>query len=504
MSSIHLGKGEQDVYLLSKYGNRHGLIAGATGTGKSVSLMVLAEGFSRMGVPVFLADVKGDLAGLSQAAAAPGDKLQARIAKLGLADWKPEANPVVLWDIYGQKGHPVRTTISEMGPNLLTRLLELNDVQEGVLQVAFRVADDEGLLLLDLDDLRAMLAFVSEHAKEISAKYGLVSPQSIAAIQRALLQLENDGGDRFFGEPALDLADFMRQDMSGRGIINVLAAEQLILKPRVYTSFLLWMLSELFENLPEVGDLDQPKLVFFFDEAHLLFDDAPPQLQQRVEQVVRLIRSKGVGIYFISQLPDDVPAVILGQLGNRIQHALRAFTPRDQKAVKTAAETFPPNPRIDVVETITQLGVGEALVTTLQEGGVPLPVERTLIVPPHCRIGAITDDERSTVRMRSPVGAKYDTTMNRESAFEQLNRVHEEAAQATPEPAANAGKTAAADDAEPTWGQRFKDFLFGTKRRQGAIESVAKSAMRTAGTRMTNQILRGVLGGVSGGSRRRR
>jgi DNA helicase HerA-like ATPase len=466
--------------------------------------MVLAEGFSRMGVPVFLADVKGDLAGLSQAAAAPGEKLQARIARLGLADWKPEANPVVFWDIYGQKGHPVRTTVSEMGPNLLTRLLELNEVQEGVLQVAFRVADDEGLLLLDLDDLRAMLAFLSEHAKEISAKYGLVSPQSIAAIQRALLQLENDGGDCFFGEPALDLADFMRQDMAGRGIINVLAAEQLILKPRVYSSFLLWMLSELFENLPEVGDLDRPKLVFFFDEAHLLFDDAPQQLQQRVEQVVRLIRSKGVGIYFCSQLPDDVPPVVLGQLGNRIQHALRAFTPRDQKAVKTAAETFPPNPRIDVVETITQLGVGEALVTTLQEGGVPLPVERTLIVPPHCRIGAISDEERSTQRNRSPVGAKYDTPMNRESAFEQLNRAQQEAAQATQEQSPNADKPASAASTEPTWGDRFKEFLFGTKRRQGAIESVAKSAMRTAGTRMTNQILRGILGGVSGGSRRRR
>ncbi len=503
MSSIHLGKGEQDVHLLSKYGNRHGLIAGATGTGKSVSLMVLAEGFSRMGVPVFLSDVKGDLAGLSQAAAAPGEKLQARITRLGLADWKPEANPVVLWDIYGDKGHPVRTTVSEMGPNLLTRLLELNEVQEGVLQVAFRVADDEGLLLLDLDDLRAMLTFVSEHAKEISAKYGLVSPQSIAAIQRALLQLENDGGGRFFGEPALDLADFMRQDMSGRGIINVLASEQLILKPRVYSSFLLWMLSELFENLPEVGDLDQPKLVFFFDEAHLLFDDAPPQLQQRVEQVVRLIRSKGVGIYFISQLPDDVPAVILGQLGNRIQHALRAFTPRDQKAVKTAAETFPPNPRVDVVEAITQLGVGEALVTTLQEGGIPLPVERTLIVPPHCRIGAISDDERQLVRSRSPVGAKYDTAMNRESAFEQLNRAQEQTA-ATEAAQAPAGKASPAADAEPTWGERFKEFLFGTKRRQGAIETVAKSAMRTAGTRMTNQILRGVLGGVSGGTRSRR
>jgi len=474
--------------------------------------MVLAEGFSRLGVPVFLADVKGDLAGLTQPANAPGEKLQARIDKLGLTDWKPEANPVVLWDIYGAKGHPVRTTVSEMGPNLLTRLLELNEVQEGVLQVAFRVADDEGLLLLDLEDLRAMLAFVSEHAKEISAKYGLVSPQSIAAIQRALLQLENEGGESFFGEPALDLADFMRQDMNGRGIINVLCAEQLILKPRVYSSFLLWMMSELFENLPEVGDLDQPKLVFFFDEAHLLFNDAPAQLQQRVEQVVRLIRSKGVGIYFISQLPDDVPPVILGQLGNRVQHALRAFTPRDQKAVRTAAETFPSNPHVNVVEAITQLGVGEALVTTLQEGGIPLPVERTLIVPPHCRIGAITDDERKVVRARSPVGAKYDTAINRDSAFEKLNAAAAKNAEDDADANANANaKTPHGHDAparnepaEPTWGERFKEFLFGTRRRQGAIETVAKSAMRTAGTRVTNQILRGVLGGVSGGGRRRR
>ncbi len=504
MTSIHIGKGEADVHLLARYGNRHGLIAGATGTGKSVSLMVLAEGFSRLGVPVFLADVKGDLAGLTQAAAAPGEKLQARITKLGLTDWKPGANPVVLWDIYGKNGHPVRTTISEMGPNLLTRLLELNDVQEGVLQVAFRVADDEGLLLLDLDDLRAMLTFVSENAKGISAKYGLVSPQSIAAIQRALLQLENEGGTEFFGEPALDLADFMRQDMSGRGIINVLCAEQLILKPRVYSSFLLWMLSELFENLPEVGDLDRPKLVFFFDEAHLLFNDAPAQLQQRIEQVVRLIRSKGVGIYFISQLPDDVPAVILGQLGNRIQHALRAFTPRDQKAVRTAAETFPPNPRVNVVEAITQLAVGEALVTTLQEGGIPLPVERTLIVPPHCRIGSITPEERTVVRSRSPVGGKYDTDVNRESAFERLNAAPEEATPTAPATHGRAPAPKPDADEGPTWGERFKEFLFGTKRRQGAIESVAKSAMRTAGTRVTNQILRGVLGGVSGGSRRRR
>jgi uncharacterized protein len=489
------------VYLLAKYGNRHGLIAGATGTGKSVSLMVLAEGFSRLGVPVFLADVKGDLAGLSHSAVI-GEKLQARLDRLGLKDWKAEANPVVFWDIYGKNGHPVRTTVSEMGPNLLTRLLELNDTQEGVLQVAFKVADENGLLLLDLDDLRSMLNFVSENAKQISAQYGLVAPQSIAAIQRSLLRLESEGGDSFFGEPALDLNDFMRQDMSGRGIINVLSAEQLIMKPRVYSSFLLWMLSELFENLPEVGDLEQPKLVFFFDEAHLLFADAPPSLKQRVEQVVRLIRSKGVGIYFISQLPDDVPDVVLGQLGNRVQHALRAFTPRDQKAVKTAAETFPPNPSFKVTEVITQLGVGEALVTTLQEGGVPLPVEKTYMVPPHCRIGAITDDERKTIRARSPIGTRYDTAVNRESAHEVLHKRAEATAATDDKPLITSSTDAAtspsqATPAAPGWGDSIKAFFFGTSRRQGALEAFAKSAARSAGTKMSNQILRGVLGGVS-------
>ena len=340
-----------------------------------------------------------------------------------------------------------------------------------------------------------MLNFVSENAKQISAQYGLVSPQSVAAIQRALLRLEAEGGGQFFGEPALDLADFMRQDMSGRGIINVLSAEQLILKPRVYSSFLLWMLSELFENLPEVGDLDQPKLVFFFDEAHLLFADAPPSLKQRVEQVVRLIRSKGVGIYFISQLPDDVPDVVLGQLGNRVQHALRAFTPRDQKAVKTAAETFPPNPSFKVVDVITQLGVGEALVSTLQEGGVPLPVEKTYMVPPHCRIGSISEEERRVIRMRSPIGPRYDTAVNRESAHEVLNKRAEETA-AVAAPTAAAGSTTATP-AAPGWGDRIKSFLFGTSRRQGALEAFAKSAVRSAGTKVSNQILRGVLGGVS-------
>ena len=455
---------------------------------------------------LFRSDVKGDLAGLSQAAVI-GEKLQARIDRLGLTDWKSEASPVVFWDIYGKNGHPVRTTVSEMGPNLLMRLLELNDTQEGVLQVVFKVADENGLLLLDLADLRSMLAFVSENAKQISAQYGLVAPQSIAAIQRSLLRLESEGGDNFFGEPALDLNDFMRQDMSGRGIINVLSAEQLILKPRVYSSFLLWMLSELFENLPEVGDLEQPKLVFFFDEAHLLFADAPPSLKQRIEQVVRLIRSKGVGIYFISQLPDDVPDVVLGQLSNRVQHALRAFTPRDQKAVKTAAETFPPNPSFKVAEVITQLGVGEALITTLQEGGVPLPVEKTYMVPPHCRIGAISEDERKTIRARSPIGTRYDAAVNRESAQEVL-RQRAEATQAkdaaavavpTPQPAAAESRagTPAAEPQSPGWGDRIKSFLFGTSRRQGALEAFAKSAVRSAGTKVSNQILRGVLGGVS-------
>ncbi|HCK82659.1 MAG TPA: ATP-binding protein [Candidatus Competibacteraceae bacterium] len=491
MNDIYVGKGERDVYLLGKYANRHGLIAGATGTGKSVSLMVLAEGFSRLGVPVFLADVKGDLAGLSQPGQ-PSDKLQARLQQLGIRDWAGQANPVVFWDVYGQNGHPVRTTISEMGAPLLARVLELNDTQEGVLSVAFTVADDNGLLLLDIDDLRSMLAFVAENAKEISGKYGLVSTQSIGAIQRALLQLEKDGGDQFFGEPALDLADFMRRDMTGRGVINVLAAESLIHKPRLYATFLLWMLSELFENLPEVGDVELPNLVFFFDEAHLLFADVPDSLRQRIEQVVRLIRSKGVGVYFISQLPDDVPDQILGQLGNRIQHALRAFTPRDQKAVRIAAETFPPNPKLNVVEVITQLGVGEALVTTLQEGGVPLPVERTLIAPPRCRIGAISAQERANVRQLSPIGGKYDTPVNRESAHERLQQRAQAMAMAEP----TRGKAQAAQPQDEGIGGLVKDWLLGNNRRQGAIEAMAKSTMRTVGNQLGKQILRGVLGSI--------
>ena len=421
MNEILLGKGEQPVYLLAKYGNRHGLIAGATGTGKSISLIVLAEGFSRMGVPVFMADVKGDIAGLSMPGT-PSEKIQQRVSQIGIENYASEGSPVLFWDIYGKAGHPVRTTISEIGPSLLARMLDLNDVQAGTLEVAFKLADERGLLLLDLDDLRALLGFVSESRKEISAEYGLVSSQSVAAIQRSLLSLEREGGEAMFGEPALDLNDLMRTDLSGRGIISILAADQLVLKPRLYSSFLLWLLSELYENMPEVGDLDQPKMVFFFDEAHLLFDDAPAALHEKVEQVVRLIRSKGVGVYFCSQFPDDVPNEILGQLGNRIQHALRAFTPRDQKAVRTAAETFVPNPRINVGEVISQLGVGEALVSTLQEKGIPMPVERTLMCPPRCRMGAITAEERQAVRLRSPIGGKYDAPVNRESAYEILSR----------------------------------------------------------------------------------
>ena len=501
MADILIGKGESPVHLLGKFGNRHGLIAGATGTGKSVSLMVLAEGFSRMGVPVFLADVKGDLAGLCQAGTS-SEKLQARVAQIGVEGYQNEANPVVFWDLYGKLGHPVRTTISEMGPALLSRVLELNDTQSGVLDVVFRLADEQGLLLIDLDDLRALLGFIAEHRAEVSAKLGLVSAPSIAAIQRQLLRLESDGGEHFFGEPALDLSDLMRQDMSGRGIINVLAADQLILKPRLYSSFLLWLLSELFENLPEVGDLEQPKLVFFFDEAHLLFDDCPPALLQRVEQVVRLIRSKGVGVYFCSQNPDDVPDSVLGQLGNRVQHALRAFTPRDQKAVRAAAETFASNPNLDVAKVITELAVGEALVSTLQDKGIPMPVQRALIAPPRCRMGAITPEERQTQRLRSPVGGKYDTAINPESAYEMLAA---RAQAASPE--RNAGSSVPVtgspatpppvptDEPNPIT-RKLSEWMFGTSRRQGAVEAMAKSAMRTAGNQLGKKLLRGVLGSL--------
>jgi uncharacterized protein len=496
VEQILVGKGTHQVHLLAKYGNRHGLVAGATGTGKTVSLLVVAEGFSRLGVPVFIADVKGDVAGLSHPGA-PSEKIQQRVAQIGMESYSQEASPVVFWDLYGRSGHPVRATISEIGPTLLGRMLELNDVQTGVLEIVFQLADNDGLLLLDLDDLRALLAFVAENRKEVSSQLGLVSTQSVAAIQRSLLTLEREGGASFFGEPALELPDMMRTDLSGRGIINILAADQLVLKPRLYSSFLLWLLSELFENLPEVGDLDRPKLVFIFDEAHLLFDDAPPALRQRVEQVVRIIRSKGVGVYFCSQFPDDVPAEILGQLGNRIQHALRAYTPRDLKAVRTAAETFVQNPALDVATTISQLGVGEALVSTLQDKGIPMPVERTLICPPRCRIGAITPEERATVRSRSPVGMRYDNPVNRESAYEILAKRAAEATAAVPAPAASRGKAPASAQSRGQLG----DVIWGTGRRQGMVETMAKQAARTVGGQLGRQILRGVLGGLSGSRR---
>jgi uncharacterized protein len=509
VNDILIGKGETPIHLLARYANRHGLVAGATGTGKTVSLMVMAEGFSRLGVPVFLADVKGDVAGL----AVPGtmsERIAARVQQIGIEGYMPEASPVVFWDLYGKSGHPVRATVSEIGPTLLGRMLELNDTQSGVLDIAFKLADDNAWLLLDLDDLRALLGFLADHRKQISTEYGLVSTPSIGAIQRALLRLEQEGGDAFFGEPALELADLMRTDAAGRGIVNVLAAEQLILKPRLYASFLLWLLSELFEQLPEVGDLEKPKLVFVFDEAHLLFDDAPPALRQRVEQVVRIIRSKGVGVYFCSQFPDDVPDAILGQLGNRIQHALRAFTPRDQKAVRTAAETFVPNPALDVAQAIAQLGTGEALVSMLQDKGVPMPVQRALICPPRCRMGAISAEERAAVRARSPVGARYDTPVNRESASELLRRQAGAAGQAPagdgnrPAPRAGGGAEAPRAPVPPNApapetggvGGKLNEWLWGTKRRQGVVETMAKQAARSAGGKLGNQIVRGILGGI--------
>ncbi|MGY0557145.1 helicase HerA-like domain-containing protein [Lysobacter sp. A421] len=483
------------VFLQPRLANRHGLVAGATGTGKTVTLMTLAEGFSRIGVPVFMADVKGDVAGLSM----PGttsDKLQARLDQIGIDGYVNEGNPTVLWDLFGKSGHPVRATVSEIGPTLLSRMLELNDTQSGVLDITFKLADDRGLLLLDLPDLRALLNLVSEQRKAISTEYGLVNTASIGAIMRALLRLESDGGEMFFGEPALELSDLMRTTTDGRGVINILCAETLILKPRLYSSFLLWLLSELFEQLPEVGDMDKPKLVFVFDEAHLLFEDAPKALQQRVEQVVRIIRSKGVGVYFCSQFPDDVPDDILGQLGNRVQHALRAFTPRDQKAVRTAAQTFVSNPALDVAEAIGQLGTGEALVSTLQDKGIPMPVERTLIAPPRCRMGAISELERTQVRAGSPVGAKYDQRVDRESAMEILADKAEAATEQAEAPPAKA-----VEDDEGGFGTAIRNAVFGTKRRQGMVETMAKQTARTVGNQIGRKILRGLLGGIFGGRR---
>jgi hypothetical protein len=485
-SSIYVGRGENDLYLLPKYGNRHGLIAGATGTGKTVTLQGLAEGFSRLGVPVFMADVKGDLAGLSQAGGGK-EAFEKRAVAIGLSNYVHQAYPVLFWDLFGQQGHPVRTTISEMGPLLLSRIMDLNDTQEGVLNLTFKLADDLGLLLLDLKDLRSMLTYVAENASQLTKEYGNVSSATIGAIQRSLLTLEQQGADQFFGEPALDLSDLMRTNLDGRGTISVLASEKLMQSPRLYATFLLWLLSELFEQLPEVGDLDKPKLVFFFDEAHLLFTDAPPALLEKVEQVVRLVRSKGVGVYFVTQNPLDIPDTVLGQLGNRIQHALRAFTPRDQKAVRAAAETFRPNPKFDTEEAITQLGVGEALVSLLDQKGAPTVTERTLIAPPQSRVGPVEFTEREAVQSRSPIAGRYDKTLDRESAYEQLRakQDQEEIAQSKkPEPVPERPAPA-----------RRTDTMF---------ESIAKSTLRSVGTQVGRELVRGILGGLLGGGRRRR
>src|SRR5215472_15041579 len=484
--------------LLPALANRHGLITGATGTGKTVSLQVMAERFSSIGVPVFMTDVKGDLAGTSQPGAT-SPKFAERLKLIGAEEPKFTGFPTVFWDVFGEQGHPVRATISDLGPLLLSRILSLNETQSGVLTLVFKIADDNGLLLLDIKDLRAMLQHVGDNAQDFTTTYGNVSVASIGAIQRGLLALEQQGGDKFIGEPMLNIDDLLQTanapGQASRGIVNVLAADKLMQAPMLYSTLLLWLLSEIYERLPEVGDADKPKLVFFFDEAHLLFADAPTALRQRVEQVVRIIRSKGVGVYFCSQFPDDVPDEILGQLGNRIQHALRAYTPRDQKAVRTAAETFVPNPKLDVAQAIGQLAVGEALVSTLQDKAVPMPVERTLMCPPRCRMGAVTPDERAAVRARSPVGAKYDTPVNRESAYQILSK------RSAPgeTPIAKPDKAA-----EPSGvGGAIGDLLWGTKRRQGMLETMAKQAACTVGSEVGRQILRGVLGGILGGSRRR-
>jgi len=418
--SIFIGKGEQPAYLTLPLANRHGLVTGATGTGKTVSLQVMAEGFARAGVPVFAADIKGDLSGIAEVGEAK-DFIVKRAQDMGLK-FQPDQFSTIFWDVFGEQGHPVRATVSEMGPLLLARMMDLNDVQEGVLNIAFRVADEQGLLLLDMKDLRAILTFVAEHADELTTQYGNVSKQTVGTIQRQLLVLENQGGDKFFGEPALDLSDLMRTDRDGRGMVNILVADKLMQSPRLYATFLLWMLSELFEHLPEVGDPPKPKLVFFFDEAHLLFSDPPKALMEKIEQVVRLIRSKGVGVYFVTQNPIDVPDKVLAQLGNRVQHALRAFTPRDQKAVAAAAETFRPNPKLNTAKVITELGKGEALVSFLEGNGTPAIVERIMVRPPSARIGPVTPDERKAIIAASPVKGKYDTAIDRESAYEVLQK----------------------------------------------------------------------------------
>ncbi|HEU4345961.1 MAG TPA: DUF853 domain-containing protein [Candidatus Binatia bacterium] len=474
---IPIAKGSQLHLLLPRMANRHGLIAGATGTGKTVTLRVIAENLSRIGVPVFMADVKGDVSGT----AAPGQentKIDERVAKLQVKDFQYAAYPTVFWDLFGQQGHPVRTTISEMGPLLMARLLNLNDTQGGVLNLVFKIADDNGMLLLDLKDLRAMLRHVGDNAAQFKTQYGNVSAASVGAIQRALLELESQGGEQFFGEPALDLDDMIQTDSRGRGVINILAAERLIHAPKLYATFLLWLLAELFERLPEVGDPEKPKLVFFFDEAHLLFTDAPNVLLDKIEQVIRLIRSKGIGVYFVTQNPLDVPDVVLGQLGNRVQHALRAFTPRDQKAVKAAAQTFRPNPEIDVEAAITELGVGEALVSLLDDHGRPGIVDRALVYPPQSKLAPLTSTEREVIIKQSSLFGHYEKPLDRDSAYEMLKARTPQAGQAP---------------GEKTWQSEAGDLL----------NAFGKSAVRAIGSQLGREIMRGVLGSLFGTSARR-
>ncbi|MCB1476797.1 MAG: DUF853 family protein [Rhodobiaceae bacterium] len=494
-SSIFIGgsQGKQEALAL-KLANRHGLVTGATGTGKTVTLQILAEGFSAAGVPVFCADVKGDLSGIAMTGESK-DFLEKRAAEIGFDEYKYEATPTIFWDLFGRQGHPIRTTISEMGPLLLSRLLDLSDAQEGALNIAFKIADEEGLLLLDLKDLRALLQDLAERGSTIQTEYGNVTKASVGAIQRQLLVLENQGGDMFFGEPALDLRDLMRIERDGRGFVSVLAADELMRSPRLYATFLLWLMSELFEELPEVGDPDKPKLVFFFDEAHLLFDDAPKALVDKVEQVVRLIRSKGVGVYFVTQNPLDVPDAVLAQLGNRIQHALRAYTPREQKAVRTAADTFRQNPDFDTAEVITQLGVGEALVSVLEGKGVPSMVQRTLIRPPSSRLGPVTDAERrKVIDSDSPVRGMYERAVDRESAYEILQKRSEEKHAAEARQAELAEREKEAREAakaarSPSRGRQTTT--------EAVIKSVSRSVATSVGRQIGNALIRGILGSLS-------
>ena len=479
-----IAKGASEIGILPNMANRHGLVAGATGTGKTVTLRVMAEQFSNIGVPVFMADVKGDLSGMAKPG---GDKpaVMERAKQLGLAEFSPNGFPTVFWDVFGQLGHPVRTTISEMGPLLLSRILNLNEIQTGVLTLIFKIADENGLLLLDLKDLRAMAQFAGDNASSFKTQYGNISTASIGAIQRGLLAIEEQGGGAFFGEPALDLADLMQTDASGKGVINILAADKLLQSPALYATFLLWMLAELFETLPEAGDPEKPKLVFFFDEAHLLFTDAPKALEDKIEQVVRLIRSKGVGVYFVTQNPLDIPETVLGQLGNRVQHALRAFTPKDQKAVKAAAETFRANPGLDVTKAITELAVGEALVSVLDPKGAPTAVERALVCPPQSRLTPLSVDERSSVIKQSVLFGHYEKAEDRESAYEKLK--------------ARAEQAAASEADAPERGRRAEPKSAAAD----MIGAMAKSAAHAIGSQLGRQIIRGALGAILGSGRRR-